>query len=352
MKSLRNPIFIILGLTLVSCAAPMDVNRRVLTEKTKGEQAGAEAQKAPTPTDNNPDGQVLPPNTSSMPTGKPKLELPAVALAKPFPGDTYGCKEPYEKPWTCENFMINNVGQGSFLSLQRPGAKFLLAAPHGWFDVGTDAITYSIFPKDIPESYPVWSQLIAHSFRGNSPAQTQHNVNRPSTLTNDVCTNPANLATSAMVYQAYSAHMDKLAPKPQLYFEIHGQSEPGLEASLEVATERVTAAEATQIRKIFQEEMQKAGISGVNIVIEPLDTIFFNAGQTKQCGAIDHIKPAPAIHTEIPRIMREGDEAQLKSARFYRAALNRLALEVFGSGRAPVTTQAQLNVVNFSAIVD
>jgi hypothetical protein len=334
-----------MGLSLFACVETSHISQR--SEKLEQSVTQAPGENAE-PMTQSPD--VKPePKTPSAPAEKTP-ELPTVTLVKPFPGDTYGCKDPYQKPWACENLTLNGVAQGSFLTIQRPEAKYLLAAPHGWFDAGTDAITYSIFPAAIPAGYPVWSQMIAHSFRGNAPSGLQHNVNRPSTLTNDVCTSPANLATSKMVYDAYKAHMDRLASKPALYFEIHGQSEVGLEASLEVATERITAAEAEKVRKIFTEEMAKAGITGITIVIEPVDTVFFNAGQTKQCGSINHVAPGPAIHTEIPRVMREGDEAQLKSAKFYRAALNRLALEVFPPTRAPIVPAAGAMLLDLSAI--
>jgi hypothetical protein len=153
-----------------------------------------------------------------------------------------------------------------------------------------------------------------------------------------------------MVYDAYKAHVDRLAPKPALYFEIHGQSEAGLEASLEVATERITSAEAEKVRKILNEELSRAGITGITVVIEPVDTVFFNAGQTKECGSINHVNPGPAIHTEIPRVMRDGDEAQLKSARFYRAALNRLATEVFPTTRAPIPAASGAMLLDMNAI--
>jgi hypothetical protein len=332
---------------LANCAKQSAISQRSekqeqsATQKPDGNAVPAPATPAPTDPKDSPD--------TAAPANKIP-ELPAVTLVKPFPGDAYGCKEPYQKPWACENLTLNGVEQGSFLTIQRPEARYLLAAPHGWFDAGTDAITHSIFPATIPAGYPIWSQMIAHSFRGNAPAGLQHNVNRPSTLTNDVCTNPANLATSKMVYDAYKAQMERLAPKPALYFEIHGQSEVGLEASLEVATERVTAAEAEKVRKILNEELAKAGIAGITVVIEPVDTVFFNAGQTKQCGSINHVTPGPAIHTEIPRIMREGDEAQLKSAKFYRAALNRLALEVFPTTRTPVAAAPAAMLLDTGAI--
>jgi hypothetical protein len=70
----------------------------------------------------------------------------------------------------------------------------------------------------------------------------------------------------------------------------------------------------------------------------------------KQCGSINHVAPGPAIHTEIPHIMREGDEAQLKSAKFYRAALNRLPLEVFPPTRAPIVPADGDMLLDLSAI--
>jgi hypothetical protein len=284
------------------------------------------------------------------PVAPAKAPLPAVTLSKPFPGGTYGCKNPYEAPWVCENVTLNGVEQGSFLTLSRSGARYLLAAPHGWFDAGTDAITYSIFPLSIPAGYPVWSQLIAHSFRGNAPSGLQHNVNRPSTLSNDVCTDPAGLETSKLVYQQYRDHMDRLAVKPALYFEIHGQNKLGLEANIEVATARVTTAEAELVRKIMNEELAKAGIVGIRIDIEPVDTIFFKASQSKLCGSIHHVTPGPAIHTENPRILREGDAAQLKTARFYRSVLNRLAIEVFTPDRKPLPTATVAMLLDLDAI--
>ncbi|HYX31970.1 MAG TPA: hypothetical protein VE954_02565 [Oligoflexus sp.] len=328
-----------------SCAEPTSIRKRSATPQQAATQT-SQGDAVPSATESK-DGNKQ--DTTPAPASTPAVaELPAVTLVKPFPGDTYGCKDPYQKPWTCENFTVNGVAQGSFLTIQRPEARYLLAAPHGWFDTGTDVITHSIFPASIPAGYPIWSQMIAHSFRGNAPSGLQHNVNRPSTLTNDVCTNPAALATSKSVYDGYKAQMDRLASKPALYFEIHGQSELGLEASLEVATERISAAEAEKVRKILSEELARAGIAGITIVIEPVDTVFFNAGQTKQCGSINHVTPGPAIHTEVPRIMREGDEPQLKTAKFYRAALNRLATEVFPVTRTPIPTVTGAMLVDFA----
>ncbi len=347
---MKSPCIALLSsLVWMSCAQHPSPHAPVVTARGEAPQA---ANSEPTqPTTTEPNGvPAKPEDKPKTPPAEAPVELPAVTLIKPFPGDTYGCKNPYQKPWACENVTLNGVEQGSFLTIQRPEAKYLLAAPHGWFDAGTDAIVHSIFPANIPAGYPVWSQMIAHSFRGNAPSGLQHNVNRPSTLTNDVCTNPASLATSKMVYDVYMGHMDRLTKQPALYFEIHGQNEPGLEASLEAATERVSAAEAEAVRKIMTEELGKAGIAGIKVVIEPVDTIFFNAGQTKQCGSINHVTPGPAIHTEIPKIMREGDAAQLKTAVFYRALLNRLAKEVFTPTRKPVTTPTAAMLVDFESI--
>jgi len=269
--------------------------------------------------------------------------LTPVTLFRAF-DDTYGCKGPYPEPWTCENVSINGQEQGSFLTIARPDARYLLAAPHGWFDAGTDTIAASIFPSTMAGQSSVWSTMIAHSFRGNAPSGLSHNVNRPSLLNNDSCQDLPALNTSKMVYDRYKGHMDRLISQAALYFEIHGQSEPGLESIIEVATARVTAAEAEAIKRIMTEELAKAAIEGIEIRIEPVEEVFFNAGLTKQCGAINHIGSAPSVHTENPRQMREGEEAQLKTAIFYRGVLLRLASEIFPTSR-PVLNSPSLGLI-------
>ena len=266
--------------------------------------------------------------SSKKPQKAIKAQTSGESLLKPFPGDAYGCKPPFEPGWTCENVSIRGEEQGSFLKIKRNSARYLVAAPHGWFDAGTDAILYNLFPTHGPEGQD-WSQLIAHSFRGHAPSGLKHNVNRPSSFTLDVCESLPELEISKLVYQEYQKNMDALAAKPLLYVEIHGQNEPGLEAHLEVATARVSATDAKRIRRIMDEEMLKLGLREVRVVIEPLDTIYFNAGLTKKCGSIGSIDPTPAIHVETPMVMRKSDEALLRSAQFYRNVLTRLATEMY-----------------------
>ncbi len=251
------------------------------------------------------------------------------AWAVPFPGEGFGCRNPYPQPWLCENFQVDGVDQGSYLWIQRPHAQFLLVAPHGRFDKGTDVIAYNIFPPQPGEGQPAWSQLIAHSFRRHSPSGLQHNVNRPSTLHQDVCTDPPELKVSQLVYQRLTEHLDAMVPKPKLYFEIHGQDDPELKATIEVATARLSAGEAAQVREIMMQELDRAGIPGIAVKIEGLDEVKFRAGKAKLCGSIHHVAPAPALHTEIPLSMRQGEEAQVKSVQFYQALLRRLATELF-----------------------
>ena len=260
--------------------------------------------------------------SSESPAASPEV------LRKPFPGDEYGCKPPFEAGWVCENVWIKGQEQGSFLTVKRNGARYLVAAPHGWFDAGTDIILYNMFPNQGSEGAS-WSQLIAHSFRGHAPSRLKHNVNRPNSFNLDVCKDLPELEISKLVYQEYQKNLDHLAQKIRLYVEIHGQNEPGLEANIEVATERVSADEAKRIRVIMNEEMVKVGITGVQVVIEPLDIIFFNAGQNKDCGAINYVDPAPVIHAENPDVMRDSDEALIRTILFYRRVLTRVAAEIY-----------------------
>ncbi|MFW7380018.1 MAG: hypothetical protein ACOH5I_14485 [Oligoflexus sp.] len=307
---------------------PIETNKKASQVPTSRDQPEVENQK-PVEEEESKDEQT--------PVETPKPLAP-VTLFRAF-DDTYGCKGPYPAPWSCENVSLNNQEQGSFLTIARPAARYLLAAPHGWFDAGTDAITASIFPADMSGQSSIWSTMVAHSFRGNAPSNLSHNVNRPSLLDNDSCHDMPELATSKMVYERYQAHMSRLVPQAALYFEIHGQSETGLENTIEVATDRVSPAEAEAIRNIMLEELGKAEIAGIEVKIEPVEDIFFNAGLTKLCGSINHISPAPAVHTENPLVLRENEEAQLKSAKFYRAVLMRLAAEVFPPSRPTINTQ-------------
>ncbi len=268
---------------------------------------------------------------------EPTLQNSPTEVGNPFPGDSFGCRTPYPEPWLCENFQVNGVDQGSFLWVRRPDSRYLLVAPHGRFDKGTAAIAYSIFPPVMVEGGPVWSQLVAHSFRSQSPSGLQHNVNRPSTLNLDVCSHPPELKVSQLVYQRFTEILDQLVQKPGLYFEIHGQDDPELKTTIEVATVRLSADQALKVREIMNQELDKAGIKGISVTIEPLDKVKYSASKAKICGSIQHIAPTPVIHSEIPKSMRQGEDAQLQTAQFFRALLNRLALEVFPSKSAQST---------------
>ncbi len=256
-------------------------------------------------------------------------ELPSQSLIHPFSKSSFACLTSYPASWSCQDFTLEGVAQGSFLSLARPGTRYLVAAPHGGYDAGTESIVFNLFSEEDPESRFFWSQIIAQDFRGGNPSGQAHNVNRPSTLNQDTCADIPELQNSQKVYEAFRDHLKRLAPRPTVYVEIHGQSKVGLENRLEIATARISAAEASTIRQILAEELARAQITDIEIAIEPIDKIYYNAGLTKVCGSIQFVSPSPAIHLEVPLSMREGDEALLRSTLVFRAFLHRLAIEIF-----------------------
>jgi hypothetical protein len=131
------------------------------------------------------------------------------------------------------------------------------------------------------------------------------------------------------VWEAYRQYLDRLLKSPALYVEIHGQSQIGLENTIEVASYGIGFTAARQIQRIMQEELQHFGLAQIRIKIEPIDTIFFNAGQTKRCGSIAHIAPSPSLHFELPFSLRLSPKSQLRTAQLFRSILGRLSRDVF-----------------------
>lgn len=230
--------------------------------------------------------------------------------------------------------MIETEAQGSFLTKSRPDAPYLVAAPHGRFDIETESIVANLFEgKAGTSSEPApFGSLVAYSFREHSPSGIAHNVNRPSTLTNDTCLDKPELAKSKLVFESYMAHLVTLLGGTQckLYVEIHGQSVFWLASTIDTATSNITADQARQIKAIAEEELVNAGFSSndLKMAIEPIDYVYFNANPTKQCGSIARLAPCPALHAEIPAKMRRDTASVEKSVRFFDAALRRIAAEV------------------------
>lgn len=262
--------------------------------------------------------------------------FPAAAAANadpfiPFEEDTCGCVRPVPRPWKCETFEIAGVPQGAFLFRFAKEARFVVAAPHGWFDSNTDKIVANLTEQatlDPPLREKI-SRLIAHSFRGNCETGFAYNVNRPSLLNVDQCglsSSTPGIAAATEVYRRFATLLDDLGQGPQVdfYVEIHGHNESRVGDRIEIATARLSMKETEEIKRIFYAKQNilgrlvrpqgPQGATGpqatvwIPVDIEPLDEVFFGAGRAKECGSIGHVSPAPVLHIELPKSLRTDDQ--------------------------------------------
>lgn len=329
MNVSRKLIFIA-GFLIVGCQnseSPKPEPRQAKPASESGQQQDSVPART-SPVNNGSDTEVKPAAPEDVQDVQDQVFSPPNFVAF---NDTYGCKGNLPVAVACENIMINDVAQGSIMRITREAARNLLVAPHGWFDAGTDLLVANIIslPGSEDQSLVNWGQVIAHSFRGNAPSGLSHNVNRPSLLDNDTCQDMPELATSKLVYEQFRTRLDQTVKNPGIYFEIHGQSEQGLENTIEIATERVAPSEAQMIAAILKEELNRQGFDQIQVVIEPVDEVFFNAGLTKLCGSISHVAPSLALHAENPGILRQDPETIMKTAKVYHELLKRIELEVY-----------------------
>jgi len=258
------------------------------------------------------------------------------ALFAPFTKGDWRCApaSAYEdRGFRCEELTLDGEGQGSFLLRHRPAARHVVAAPHGRFDASTETLAANLFTGSSASSEDSsWSTLIAYSFRTGSPSGLAYNVNRPSLLDEDTCQPRPELEKPARVFDAYMERLDELEEGAalDLYVELHGQSEPGLESTIEVATARLSQDQARRVKQILTDELRSAGYSSSDCIVtlEPLDRIRFSAGMAKRCGSLGRVAPAAALHLEMPHRLRRS--ANLSRTRvFLERALTRIGVELF-----------------------
>ncbi len=252
-------------------------------------------------------------------------------LFVPFVQGYWGCMEgAFDGGWYCEDYAIQGIAQGAFLYNVAQHADYVVTAPHGRSDKGTELIVANLFGAgiDSPVQDMSWTSVIGYSLRGHAPSGARHNVNRPSGYgKRDSCNQRS--VRSTRVYERY---MELVGDYPyKLYVEVHAQARRGLESTIEIATDRVLPSQAARIKEILQEESGLIGRSSerLALAIEPLDTISFNASVAKECGAIARLNSTPVLHMELPVMMRDTQENLLATTRFLSSALRRIASEVF-----------------------
>ena len=194
--------------------------------------------------------------------------------------------------------------QGEFEYLPTTNG-ILITAPHGTFDINTDALAVAVARK-LGSGYLV--------FRGTTPTGQRINVNRPTEGAGRTCPNEERSDRTQIVYDTYLrlARAAFGAAPPALYVEIHGNANPRSAQKIEVASKGVSAAEASGMKEHYLSALPAVQrdwplFPTLQLLVEPADRVFFTASCVKALGILSLDSFARALHFEFPRTVREPD---------------------------------------------
>ncbi len=188
----------------------------------------------------------------------------------------------------------------------RPG--LVIGAPHGRSDAGTDRISVELARR-------TGFGLVVAVYADLDSGHRRLNVNRPTegvqgaSPSDEVAT-----AEARQVYEAYVGRVKDVAQGPlHLYVELHGNGRTETAGRIEIATVGVSRDEAWRLRTLL-ELIRDAHLEGkrevprLDVLVEPLDRLYYTASAVKQIGILR--LPQRAIHIELPRAARtSGREA-------------------------------------------
>src|SRR5262245_1590187 len=190
----------------------------------------------------------------------------------------------------------------------RPGRPGLVvSAPHGSSDVNTGEMVADIARQS------GFAMVIATGFNlePDTPerAGRRYQVNRPFEGVPGRPPDEEQASDGARrVYDAYEARVREVAQGPlRLYVEIHGNNHRDAAARIEIATVGVDRELALRV-KTLAELVRDAHLRGhagaprLAILVEPADTLRYNASAAKRDGILR--LPARALHVELPQAAR------------------------------------------------
>lgn len=181
----------------------------------------------------------------------------------------------------------------------RPG--LVIGAPHGTSDAETGRMSRELARRTgfglVLATYP------------DLDSGRRLNVNRP---TEGVQGAPPREEVSTLaareVYLAYVERVREAAQGPlDLYVEIHGNIRKESAGRIEIATVGVSLEEAWRLKTLL-ELIRDAYLDGkpeiprLDVLVEPLDRLYYTASTVKQVGIFT--LPQRAIHIELPRVAR------------------------------------------------
>ncbi len=202
---------------------------------------------------------------------------------------------------------------GTFTMFNRE-SPYLIAAPHGEYDENTGELVYD-FCEQVR-----WDCLIAEGFRDE---KAMINVNRP--------TEGARLSetrfseSAAVVYAKYVHRIRRLSPKVLFYVEIHGHDHSGLTNTVDIATVGISHSQAVFIHDTLTQAFEEQGLSALDVRLDALEPIHYNATHARRFGVLSFI--SPALHIELPHSTRHEHRARVVNA--LGKALPRVARDAF-----------------------
>jgi hypothetical protein len=189
---------------------------------------------------------------------------------------------------------------GSF-TVERGRPGFVIAAPHGTSDGGTDRLGIELARRT------GWGAVVARGF--SRPGGRRLSVNRPTEgAVAAGADGEAETAEARRVHAAFADHVATAAQGPlRLYVEIHGNGREQSAGRIEIATVGVDRDEAWRLRTLL-ELARDARLGGrpdvprLEVLVEPLDVVHYTASMAKRHGVLGR---APrALHIELPRAAR------------------------------------------------
>jgi hypothetical protein len=187
----------------------------------------------------------------------------------------------------------------------RPG--FVVAAPHG----SSDKFTAEVAAAVAARAGSGFVAATGFNFEPDTPTQPgrRYQVNRP--FDGVPGTSPADERASEgarRVYEAYEARVREVAQGPlRLYVEIHGNNHRDAASRIEVATVGIDRELALRIKALGElvrdvHLRTHADAPRLAIVVEPADTLRYNASGAKRDGILR--LATRALHIELPRSAR------------------------------------------------
>lgn len=193
-------------------------------------------------------------------------------------------------------------GQGS-LSAQKGRAGYVIGAPHGTTDAGTDTIGLDLARRT------GFGAAVGRGFGKLDAEGRRYNVNRP---TEGVPGAPPRTETETpaarRVFEAYNRTVAEASQGAlRLYVEIHGNAHEDTAGRVEIATVGLDKEDAWQVKTLL-ELIRDSYLRGrpetprLEIFVEPVDTLRYSASASKSGGMLG--RSERSLHVELPKVAR------------------------------------------------